>query len=52
MYVNEILSGLWIGDSAILNSKKFMEENSIDIILNCTQIFDFPEEFLPVCSPY
>ena len=43
MYVNELLSGLWIGDSAILNSKKFMEENSIDIILNCTQIFDFPD---------
>ena len=43
MYVNEILSGLWIGDSSILNSKKFMEENSIDIILNCTQIFDFPD---------
>jgi hypothetical protein len=43
MYVNEILSGLWIGDSAILNSKRFMEENSIDIILNCTQIFDFPD---------
>lgn len=43
MYINEILSGLWIGDSAILNSKKFMEENSIDIILNCTQIFDFPD---------
>ena len=43
MYVNEILSGVWIGDSAILNSKKFMEENSIDIILNCTQIFDFPD---------
>ena len=43
MYVNELLSGLWIGDSAILNSKKFMEENSIDIILNCTQLFDFPD---------
>jgi hypothetical protein len=43
MYVNEILSGLWIGDSAILNSQKFMKENSIDIILNCTQIFDFPD---------
>lgn len=43
MYVNELLSGLWIGDSAILNSKRFIEENSIDIILNCTQIFDFPD---------
>ena len=43
MYVNEILSGLWIGDSAILNSKRFMEENSIDIILNCTQLFESPD---------
>jgi predicted protein tyrosine phosphatase len=43
MYVNELLSGLWIGDSSILNSQKFMKENSIDIILNCTQIFDFPD---------
>ena len=43
MYVNELLSGLWIGDTDILNSKRFMEENSIDIILNCTQIFDFPD---------
>lgn len=43
MYVNELLSGLWIGDTDILNSKKFMTENSIDIILNCTQIFDFPD---------
>ena len=43
MYVNELLSGLWIGDSSILNSKRFMEENSIDIILNCTQLFDFPD---------
>ena len=34
MYVNELLSGLWIGDTDILNSKKFMTENSIDIILN------------------
>jgi len=43
MYVNEILSGLWIGDSAILNSQQFMKENNINIILNCTQLFDFPD---------
>jgi hypothetical protein len=43
MYANELLSGLWIGDTDILNSKKFMTDNSIDIILNCTQIFDFPD---------
>ena len=43
MYANELLSGLWIGDTDILNSKKFMTDNSIDIILNCTQLFDFPD---------
>lgn len=43
MYVNELLSGLWIGDTSILNSQIFMKENKIDIILNCTQIFDFPD---------
>tara|TARA_B100001248_G_scaffold158709_1_gene119637 strand:- start:80 stop:499 length:420 start_codon:yes stop_codon:yes gene_type:complete len=43
MYANELLSGLWIGDTDILNSKKFMSDNQIDIILNCTQLFDFPD---------
>ena len=43
MYTNELLSGLWIGDTDILNSKKFMTDNQIDIILNCTQLFDFPD---------
>ena len=43
MYTNELLSGLWIGDSSILNSKKFMSDNKIGIILNCTQLFDFPD---------
>ena len=43
MYTNELISGLWIGDTDILNSKQFMDENKIDIILNCTQLFDFPD---------
>ena len=43
MFILEILSGIWIGDSDILNSNQFMKENHIDIILNCTQIFDFPD---------
>jgi len=43
MYTNELLSGLWIGDTDILNSKQFMIDNQIDIILNCTQLFDFPD---------
>ena len=43
MYTNELLSGLWIGDSDILNSKKFLDDNQIGIILNCTTYFDFPD---------
>ena len=43
MFTCELISGLWIGDSDILNSKKFMEDNQITIILNCTQLFDFPD---------
>lgn len=43
MYTNELISGLWIGDTDILNSKQFMKDNQINIILNCTQIFDFPD---------
>jgi hypothetical protein len=43
MYTTELISGLWIGDSSILNSKKFMTDNQIGIILNCTQLFDFPD---------
>jgi len=43
MYTNELLSGLWIGDTDILNSKKFIDDNQIGIILNCTTYFDFPD---------
>ena len=43
MFTLELLSGIWIADSDILNSKKFMDDNQITIILNCTQIFDFPD---------
>ena len=34
---------IWIGDTDVLNSKKFIQDNNITIILNCTQLFDFPE---------
>jgi predicted protein tyrosine phosphatase len=43
MFTLELLSGLWIGDTSILNSNKFMIDNDITIILNCTQLFDFPD---------
>jgi len=43
MFTCEILSGLWIGSTETLNSKNFIQDNHITIILNCTQLFDFPD---------
>ena len=43
MFTCELLSGIWIGDSDVLNSLNFMKDNNITIILNCTQLFDFPD---------
>lgn len=43
MFYCELLSGLWIGDTDILKNKKFIDDNNINIILNCTEMFDFPE---------
>ena len=42
MFTCELISGLWIGDTDILNSNQFINDNNITIILNCTQLFDFP----------
>ena len=42
MFHCELLSGLWIGDTDILNSEKFIKDNNISIVLNCTQLFGFP----------
>jgi|TARA_B110000902_G_C14062440_1_gene496049 protein-tyrosine phosphatase len=42
MFHCELLSGLWIGDTDILNSEKFIKDNNISIVLNCTQLFEFP----------
>ena len=43
MFYCELLSGIWIGDIDILTNKKFIQDNDINIIMNCTQLFDFPE---------
>ena len=43
MFYCELLSGIWIGDIDILSNKKFIEDNDITIVLNCTQLFDFPD---------
>ena len=43
MYATEIIAGLWIGDAEALRKTTFLTDNEITIIINCTDIFDFPE---------
>ena len=42
MFYCELLSGIWIGDTDILSNINFIKDNNISIILNCTQLFEFP----------
>jgi len=42
MFHCELLSGLWIGDTDILNNEKFITDNNISIVFNCTQLYGFP----------
>lgn len=42
LYV-EIISGLWIGNVDTMYNKKFIEENKITIILNCTTNYKFSD---------
>ena len=43
MLYTEILSGLWIGDIDIMYNKKFITDNNITIILNCTTTYKFSD---------
>ena len=42
MYYTEILSGLWISDAHILSKPQFFRDHHISIVINCTQLFEFP----------
>jgi len=53
MYCVEILSGLWIGDAQAMVSKQFLRDQQIDVLINCTDIFDFPDiDILKVRVPF
>ena len=43
MFCCELISGIWVGDTDIMHSKKFLEENDIKIIVNFTIDIGFPE---------
>mgnify|MGYP006261107279 FL=1 len=45
MLYTEVLSGLWIGDIDIMYNKKFIEDNQIKLIINCTIDYKFSEHF-------
>jgi len=43
MLYTEVLSVLWIGDVDIMYNKKFIEDNQIKLIINCTIDYKFSE---------
>ena len=43
MLYTEILSGLWIGDVDLMYNKKFIGDNQIEVIINCTMDYQFSE---------
>ena len=43
MFYCEIFSGIWVSDIDILNNINFLKDKDISIILNCTEIIDFPD---------
>ena len=43
MFYCELLSGIWISDIEIMNNSHFIKDKNITIVLNCTQIYDFPD---------
>ncbi len=43
MLYTEVLSGLWIGDIDIMYSNKFIVDNQIKLIINCTVDYKFSD---------
>jgi hypothetical protein len=43
MVYAEIISGLWIGNVDMMYNKQFINDNNINIIINCTINFKFNE---------
>ena len=43
MLYTEILSGVWIGDIDVMYNKKFLQDNHITVIINCTINFKFSD---------
>jgi protein-tyrosine phosphatase len=43
MVYAEIISGLWIGNVDMMYNKKFLQDNHITLVINCTHNFKFTD---------
>jgi len=43
MVYAEIISGLWIGNVDMMYNKKFLQDNQITLVINCTHNFKFSD---------
>ena len=43
MVYAEIISGLWIGNVDMMYNKKFLQDNQITLVINCTHNFKFTD---------
>ena len=43
MVYTEIISGLWIGNVDMMYKQQFIKDNQIEVIINCTYQYQFPE---------
>ena len=39
----EVVSGLWFGNVDMMYKPQFLSDNQIEVIINCTYQFHFPE---------
>lgn len=44
MVYTEVLSGFWIGNIDMMYNKQFINDNDINVIINCTINFQFKDE--------
>ena len=43
MFYCEVVSGIWVADVDILYSQRFYKDNMIEMVLNCTYDYSFPD---------
>ena len=43
MFYCEVISGIWVADVDILYSNRFYKDNLIEIVINCTYDYSFPD---------